>query len=283
MPIHRERYRRREAASTCAAAHGSSSRANGLRTLVAQARVSLSHDPGLDSRGRPRRADLRGGQCSRQASCCSPSRHACSATFWISRSCSSFFITVYAGSGLIADDIRANALQLYLSRPVTRTQYIAGKSRDSVGRARAGHLAPGDAAAVARARVHGQHDVRARQPLPRSGDFRCSRSSRSRVGVHRFSRCRRSARAAGSWRSCTRVLCSSRRRSSAPRGAPPTARSFSWISVFANVSRRSATSFSACPRVTTRRRRLGRSSSRRSLRSRRCVLSRRIRAIEVVT
>ena len=38
-----------------------------------------------------------------------------------------FFITVYAGSGLIADDIRANALQLYLSRPVTRMQYAAGK------------------------------------------------------------------------------------------------------------------------------------------------------------
>ena len=39
-----------------------------------------------------------------------------------------FFLTVYAGSGLIADDIRANALQLYLSRPITRTQYIAGKA-----------------------------------------------------------------------------------------------------------------------------------------------------------
>lgn len=38
-----------------------------------------------------------------------------------------FFITVYAGSGLIADDIRSNALQLYLSRPVTRMQYAAGK------------------------------------------------------------------------------------------------------------------------------------------------------------
>jgi ABC-type transport system involved in multi-copper enzyme maturation permease subunit len=39
-----------------------------------------------------------------------------------------FFITVYVGSGLIADDIRANALQLYLSRPITRTQYVAGKA-----------------------------------------------------------------------------------------------------------------------------------------------------------
>src|ERR687892_614855 len=39
-----------------------------------------------------------------------------------------FFLTVYVGSGLIADDLRANALQLYLSRPITRTQYIAGKA-----------------------------------------------------------------------------------------------------------------------------------------------------------
>lgn len=39
-----------------------------------------------------------------------------------------FFITVYVGSGLIADDLRARALQLYLSRPLTRTQYIAGKA-----------------------------------------------------------------------------------------------------------------------------------------------------------
>jgi ABC-2 type transport system permease protein len=38
-----------------------------------------------------------------------------------------FFITVYAGSGLIADDLRSNALQLYLSRPITRAQYAAGK------------------------------------------------------------------------------------------------------------------------------------------------------------
>jgi ABC-2 type transport system permease protein len=39
-----------------------------------------------------------------------------------------FFITVYVGSGLIADDLRARALQLYLSRPLTRMQYIAGKA-----------------------------------------------------------------------------------------------------------------------------------------------------------
>ena len=38
-----------------------------------------------------------------------------------------FFITIYAGAGLIANDRQANALQLYLSKPITRRDYIAGK------------------------------------------------------------------------------------------------------------------------------------------------------------
>jgi len=38
-----------------------------------------------------------------------------------------FFVTVFAGSGLIAADRRANALQIYLSKPLMRLEYIAGK------------------------------------------------------------------------------------------------------------------------------------------------------------
>ena len=38
-----------------------------------------------------------------------------------------FFITIYAGAGLIANDRRANALQIYLARPLTRFEYILGK------------------------------------------------------------------------------------------------------------------------------------------------------------
>ncbi|HEV8233856.1 MAG TPA: ABC transporter permease subunit, partial [Gemmatimonadaceae bacterium] len=38
-----------------------------------------------------------------------------------------FVITVYVGAGLIANDRRANALQIYLSKPLMRTEYIAGK------------------------------------------------------------------------------------------------------------------------------------------------------------
>jgi ABC-type transport system involved in multi-copper enzyme maturation permease subunit len=38
-----------------------------------------------------------------------------------------FFVTVYVGSGLIANDRRANALQIYLAKPLMRVEYIAGK------------------------------------------------------------------------------------------------------------------------------------------------------------
>jgi ABC-2 type transport system permease protein len=37
------------------------------------------------------------------------------------------FLVVIAQSGLIADDRRTNALQLYLSKPLTRVEYILGK------------------------------------------------------------------------------------------------------------------------------------------------------------
>jgi ABC-type transport system involved in multi-copper enzyme maturation permease subunit len=38
-----------------------------------------------------------------------------------------FFVTIYVGAGLIANDRRANALQIYLSKPLMRAEYIAGK------------------------------------------------------------------------------------------------------------------------------------------------------------
>lgn len=38
-----------------------------------------------------------------------------------------FFVTIFIGSGLLADDRRANALQIYLSKPVTRIEYVTGK------------------------------------------------------------------------------------------------------------------------------------------------------------
>jgi ABC-2 type transport system permease protein len=38
-----------------------------------------------------------------------------------------FLVAVYAGAGLIANDRRANALSLYLAKPLTRVEYVFGK------------------------------------------------------------------------------------------------------------------------------------------------------------
>ncbi len=38
-----------------------------------------------------------------------------------------FLIAIYAGAGSISSDLRANALQIYLSKPITRRDYIMGK------------------------------------------------------------------------------------------------------------------------------------------------------------
>lgn len=38
-----------------------------------------------------------------------------------------FFVTIYTGAGAVANDRRANALQIYLSKPLMRIEYIGGK------------------------------------------------------------------------------------------------------------------------------------------------------------
>lgn len=38
-----------------------------------------------------------------------------------------FFVTIWVGAGLVANDRRANALQLYLSKPLSAAEYVAGK------------------------------------------------------------------------------------------------------------------------------------------------------------
>lgn len=37
------------------------------------------------------------------------------------------FVTVYVGSGLVANDRRSNAIQIYLSKPLSRVDYVVGK------------------------------------------------------------------------------------------------------------------------------------------------------------
>lgn len=129
MPIHRERYRRREGGIDVRGGAWAVIAANGLRALVKKRAflflMILAWIPVI----------VRGVQIWAAANVPNVAQIGMFAVtprmfrdFLNQQEPLIFFITVYAGSGLIADDIRANALQLYLSRPITRTQYIAGKA-----------------------------------------------------------------------------------------------------------------------------------------------------------
>src|SRR6185436_11917477 len=134
MPIHRERYRRREGGIDLAGRAWMVIAANGLRTLARKRAflflMILAWMPVV----------VRGVQIWAAANVPGMAQMGMLAItprmfrdFLNQQEPLVFFITVYVGSGLIADDIRANALQLYLSRPITRTQYIAGKAAILMG------------------------------------------------------------------------------------------------------------------------------------------------------
>src|SRR4029453_941374 len=134
MPIHRERYRRRESGVDLRGGAWAVIAAHGLRSIVRKRAflflMILSWIPVV----------VRGVQIWAAANVPGMSQIGMLSVtpqmfrdFLNQQEPLVFFITVYVGSGLIADDIRANALQLYLSRPITRTQYIAGKAAILMG------------------------------------------------------------------------------------------------------------------------------------------------------
>src|SRR4051812_42296443 len=125
MPIYRERYRRRETGFDVQGRAWIVIAASGLRTLIRRRPflflLIVAWIPAI----------VRGVQMYVVANFPQASFLAVNAQtfrdFLDQQQPLVVFITAYAGSGLIADDIRSNALQLYLSRPLTRTQYAAGK------------------------------------------------------------------------------------------------------------------------------------------------------------
>ncbi len=129
MPIHRERYRRRETGVDLRGGAWAVIAANGLRSLVRKRAflflMLLSWIPVIVRGVQIWAAANVPGMSQIGMLAISPSTFR---DFLNQQEPIVFFITVYVGSGLIADDIRANALQLYLSRPITRTQYVAGKA-----------------------------------------------------------------------------------------------------------------------------------------------------------
>jgi ABC-2 type transport system permease protein len=144
MPIHRERYRRREGGVDLRGGAWLVIAANGLRLLVRRRAflflMILAWIPVV----------VRGVQIWAAANVPGMTQIDMLAVnprmfrdFLNQQEPLVFFLTVYVGSGLIADDIRANALQLYLSRPITRTQYVAGKAAILMAALAAVTLIPG--------------------------------------------------------------------------------------------------------------------------------------------
>jgi hypothetical protein len=122
-PIHDQSYRHYEgerrplgrAWSVIARRDPSSSRADGSAVLLVSVdSVCVAHDP-----------DLRRDACTRRSSDLPVDAHrSCSSS---SSRASGCFCHDLRGSGLIANDRRANALQIYLSKPLLRSEYIGGK------------------------------------------------------------------------------------------------------------------------------------------------------------
>ena len=90
-----------------------------------------------------------------------------------------FFVTVYVGAGLIANDRRANALQIYLSKPLTRAEYVFGKLAILMTFLLLVTWVPAIVLLIVQIVVRRQLHVLQEQPVPVPGDHACSRSSRS--------------------------------------------------------------------------------------------------------
>ena len=114
-----------------------------------------------------------------------------------------FFITVYVGAGLIANDRRANALQIYLSKPLTRAEYIFGKLAILMAFLLLVTWVPAMLLLIVQIAVRRQLHVPPEQPVL-SGDHGVRVHPGRRRGARRCWRCRRCRRAAATSASCTR-------------------------------------------------------------------------------
>ena len=111
-----------------------------------------------------------------------------------------FVITVYVGAGLIANDRRANALQIYLSKPLMRSEYIAGKLAVLFAFLLLVTLVPAMLLLLLQVDVRRQLRVPARttcSSFRRSPSAACSRCCSRRSRCWRCPRCRRARRFVG--------------------------------------------------------------------------------------
>ncbi len=193
-----------------------------------------------------------------------------------------FFVTVYVGAGLIANDRRANALQIYLSKPLTRAEYVLGKLAILMTFLAAGHLAAGDRAADRADRLRRQLHVLQEQRLPVPGDHACSRSSRSRSPRRRCWRCRRCRRAAATSAILYAAVIFFTQAVYGVLYAVTRSTAFSWLSFSANLAQIGDVIFRQPLQVRHAVAGLAADDRGADRASRASILERRVRGVEVV-
>ena len=187
---------------------------DGVRTIIAQARL---HRPaavrlGCRSSSAPSRCTWR--PTSRRCRCW-PRKRDTYREFLEKQGIFVFFITIWVGAGLIANDRRANALQIYLSKPLGARRVHRRQAWHPDGLPDPRHLGAGDAAPAAADALRRAASTSSARTSSSSRPSRSSRSCRCWPPRSPCWRSRRSRRAAGSSPSSTRASCSSPRRSTA--------------------------------------------------------------------
>ena len=127
MPIHDQSYRRYEGAKAPPGRAWLVIAKAGIMTMIRKRLFLGLLIMSLDSvhRAAPSRSTSR--RISRRSRCSRrPPRPSASSS--TQQDLFVFIMTIYVGAGLIANDRRANALQIYLSKPLLRAEYIAGKA-----------------------------------------------------------------------------------------------------------------------------------------------------------
>ena len=143
-----------------------------------------------------------------------------------------FIVTIYVGAGLIANDRRANALQIYLSKPLMRSRIHRRQGRRSCSRSCcSSRSCPAMLLLLLQVLFAGSFDVPEEQPVPVPGDHGRRRCCRRCSRPSRCWRCRRCRRAAATSASSTPASSSSPTPSTARCYAITGSTKLSWLSL----------------------------------------------------
>ena len=119
----------RGARRRCGGCASGRSRARRCGSILVQARVPRAAGRGLDPLRGACGPDLHRYATSRRPTAAAGRTAASSASSSNGSSASPCLLSIFGGAGLVANDLRTGAILVYLSRPLTRRDYVLGKLR----------------------------------------------------------------------------------------------------------------------------------------------------------